>query len=53
MTPEIGESGDRRAGGAASADDEPVTVGTLFIMLLFLMALAGMWGLMYLILLER
>jgi len=34
-------------------DQEPTTTGTLFIMLLFLMALAGMWFLMYMILLER
>ena len=32
---------------------EPVTTGTLFIMIVFLMALAGMWGIMYLMLLER
>lgn len=32
---------------------EPNTEGTLFIMILFLMALAGMWGIMYLTLLER
>lgn len=36
-----------------SADEEPVTTGTLFIMILFLMALAGLWVLMYIILLER
>lgn len=34
-------------------EEEPVTTGTLFIMILFLMALAGLWVLMYLILLER
>lgn len=34
-------------------EQEPTTTGTLFIMLLFLMALAGMWFLMYMILLER
>ena len=34
-------------------EEEPVTTGTLFIMVLFLMALAGLWALMYLILLDR
>ena len=34
-------------------DEEPTTTGTLFIMILFLMALAGMWGIMYLTLLNR
>ena len=36
-----------------SPDEEPTTTGTLFVMLLFLMALAGMWALMYMVLLER
>lgn len=44
-----GEESPYRAEGS----DEPNTVGTLFIMILFLMALAGMWGIMYLMLLER
>jgi hypothetical protein len=43
--------------GAAEAglpkEEEPTTTGTMFVMLLFLMALAGMWGLMYMVLLER
>lgn len=34
-------------------EEEPTTTGTLFIMLVFLMALAGMWVLMYMVLLER
>ena len=34
-------------------EEEPVTTGTLFIMVLFLMALAGLWALMYLLLLDR
>lgn len=34
-------------------EEEPNTTGTLFIMILFLMALAGMWALMYMVLLER
>ena len=33
-------------------EEEPTTTGTLFIMILFLMALAGMWGIMYLTLLN-
>lgn len=32
---------------------EPTTTGTLFIMVIFLMALGGMWAIMYLRLLER
>lgn len=56
-------SGPSRPAGSseAGADDleelsddlEPTTTGTLFIMIVFLMALAGMWGIMYLMLLER
>lgn len=34
-------------------DEEPTTTGTLFIMVLFLMALAGLWAIMYLTLLDR
>ena len=34
-------------------EEEPTTTGTLFIMVLFLMALAGMWGIMYFTLLSR
>lgn len=34
-------------------EEEPTTTGTLFIMVLFLMALAGMWGIMYFMLLSR
>ena len=34
-------------------DEEPTTTGTLFIMVLFLMALVGMWGIMYFTLLSR
>lgn len=36
-----------------SPEEEPTTTGTLFIMVLFLMALAGMWGIMYFTLLSR
>lgn len=34
-------------------EQEPRTTGTLVILMLFLMALAAMWSLMYLVLLER
>ena len=47
---------DRLPGGAASPlppHAEPVVTGTVFIMLVFLMALAGLWGIMYLLLLGR
>lgn len=47
--PGAGEPGDP----LLSPDEEPTTTGTLFIMILFLMALAGMWGIMYLTLLSR
>lgn len=41
------------AGRPKGQHDEPVTVGTLFIMILFLMALGGMWLIMYFQLLGR
>lgn len=47
--PSIGEEGD----ASASSGPEPTTTGTVFVMLLFLMALAGMWALMYVVLLGR
>jgi len=47
--PDGGEPGE----SGLSPDEEPTTTGTLFIMILFLMALAGMWGIMYLTLLNR
>lgn len=34
-------------------EEEPTTTGTLFIMVLFLMALGGMWAIMYITLLNR
>jgi len=37
----------------ASSGNEPVTIGTLFILIVFLMALAGLWGIMYFTLLGR
>lgn len=43
------EAGD----GELLPEEEPVTTGTLFILLVFLMALAGLWGIMYLTLLGR
>lgn len=36
-----------------AGDQEPETTGTLFILLVFLMALAGLWVLMYFTLLGR
>lgn len=36
-----------------SPDELPSTTGTVFIMILFLMAMAAMWGLMYMTLLGR
>lgn len=47
------EAPHRTADPGFGRDEEPDTRGTLFIMLLFLMALAGMWGIMYVILLGR
>jgi len=40
-------------GSRTDSEEGPVTTGTLFIMVLFLMALAGLWSLMYLVLLDR
>lgn len=34
-------------------DEEPTTTGTLFLTLVFLMLIFGMWVMMYLILIER
>ena len=39
--------------GADTPQDEPVTTGTVFIVIVFLMAMAGMWAIMYLTLLGR
>ena len=46
---------DARAGDGSTLPPhaEPVVTGTVFIMLVFLMALAGLWGIMYLLLLGR
>lgn len=41
------------AEGDVVEEEDPIATGTLFVMLLFLMALAGMWLLMYLMLLGR
>jgi hypothetical protein len=49
LFPEGSESGPPRPSADA---DEPEIRGTLFIMLLFMMALVGFWILMYLRLLE-
>lgn len=52
--------GPAPAAGAADArlaepgqEEEPVTTGTLFLMLMFLMMIAGFWGLMYATVLHR
>lgn len=50
------ESQDRGASspeGGLSPQEEPNTIGTLFILIVFLMALAGLWGIMYFTLLGR
>ena len=44
---------DQAPEAGVSPDEEPNTTGTLFVMLLFMMALVGMWALMYMVLLER
>jgi hypothetical protein len=50
-SPELGEP-EGGGPGEIRREEEPGT-GTLFIMLVFLMALAAMWAIMYLTLLER
>ncbi len=51
---ESGAPPDPQGGSTeATPDEEPVATGTLFIMLVFLMALAGLWAIMYLTLLDR
>jgi hypothetical protein len=42
-----------REGERLAPEQEPRTTGTLVILMLFLMALAAMWSLMYFVLLER
>ncbi|MDX1673903.1 MAG: hypothetical protein R3314_03780 [Longimicrobiales bacterium] len=51
--PESLESPEPPDEGGLPPEEEPTTTGTLFIMIFFLMALAGMWGIMYLTLLNR
>ncbi len=43
---------ERPEQASQAPEEEPSTAGTLFIMALFIMALAGMWILMYLRLVE-
>lgn len=50
--PPTSPAGERRRGGVPP-EEEPTTTGTLFIMVLFLMAMGALWVLMYLTLLER
>ena len=51
--PDAGSGPETDATPGLPDEQEPTTTGTLFVMLLFLMALAGMWALMYMVLLER
>ena len=51
--PPPSEPPHQRGPDELTPEEEPTTTGTLFIMILFLMALAGMWGIMYLTLLNR
>lgn len=54
MSDAIERGGDAASpGDTLPAEQEPRTTGTLVILMLFLMALAAMWSLMYFILLER
>lgn len=53
MTNEPRRTDSPEPGGDDSRQDEPVTIGTLFLMILFLAALGGMWLIMYLQLLNR
>jgi hypothetical protein len=41
------------AADAANHEEEPAPVGTLFLMMLFLAAIAGLWGTLYWMLLTR
>lgn len=49
----VPSSEDRPRGDLPPTEEQPTTTGTLFIMVLFLMAMGAMWGLMYLTLLGR
>lgn len=46
---ELGSSG----AGREPTDEEPGPVGTLFLLMVYAMVLAGMWGTMYWILVSR
>lgn len=52
MADHIPEPSEPRQAAPGTGADEPEIRGTLFIMLLFMMALVGFWILMYLRLLE-
>lgn len=41
------------SGGREQEESPPTAIGTLFILIVFLMALAGLWGIMFLELLDR
>lgn len=47
------EPPEREGAQDLAPEEEPRTTGTILILMLFLMALAAMWTLMYLTLLER
>ena len=47
------EQPQERGPSELAPEEEPTTTGTLFIMVLFLMAMAGMWAIMYFTLLNR
>lgn len=40
-------------GAAVAVEEEPVPVGTLFFMILFLLIMVGLWAAVYWMLLER
>lgn len=47
------ELGNSSGAGKEPAEDEPGPVGTLFLLMVYVMVLAGMWGTMYWILVSR
>ncbi|HSM36007.1 MAG TPA: hypothetical protein VK837_06350 [Longimicrobiales bacterium] len=51
--PDVGGESAGRVADPLPPHAEPVVTGTVFIMLVFLMALAGLWGIMYVVLLGR
>lgn len=39
--------------GSTGSDDIPPPIGTLFFVMIYLMVMAGMWGAIYLLMLQR